>query len=92
MQGTQRNAARQRFERWQALMPEDRARILRNYSDFRGLQRTDRARIRRAYRDFQRMTPERQQELRRQFRQLRPADRARILRDRRLRPSPRDQR
>lgn len=79
-----RAAARDRFQVWQGMTPEQRAAARERYQEFRRLPSGERAQLLDTYRRYRMMPPERRNELRQRFRQLTPEQR-RGLRDQRLR-------
>ena len=79
MSDNERGAARQRFQRFQALPPDQRHALRSRWQRFQALPPNQQAAVRQNFRRFQQLPPERRQLLRQQWRSATPEQRRQMV-------------
>ena len=79
MSSAERDQARERFSRWQALPPEQRQALRQRWQRFQTLSPEQKAAVRENFHRFQQLPPARRQMLREQWRNATPAQRAQMV-------------
>jgi len=71
--------ARQRFQTWRALPPDQRRVLRERWEKFKSLPPDEQAVVRQNFRKFQQLPPERRKALRERWRNATPAERKQML-------------
>ena len=76
---SRRGQAKQRFNQWREMPPEQRQQLRERYQRFKNLPPEQQARVRESFKRFRQLPPEKRMELRKRWKQLTPEQRRRRL-------------